>query len=510
MQGFAPGLRARGNAIRPLHAGGKEFGRVRASAGPPMTSFGPALPWHDPGAADTGGVPPAPHHSMRVPGPRALAAFWVAVLTLAGGGAGILHMLGPPESLPRAKPAAAIDAAPGPPPPTTAQAAGTADGVVPPAPVDADRRDHAATAWAPDGGSPLPVEVALLLPLAGRRLDIVRPQVWEVTAPVAPPVVIPALPDWAPPGAPASPPEESVPRLPRPAALALAALPGPHPDSLFPLGPALREAAPFAVPVVIHAPLPLIPGGPEPTDGIAAGPAAFEPSPLAIPPGEPPSPPSPRAPAVPEPAPVIAPADPPQPADPIRTAQIPEPPAPREEAEAEAAPLESAPPAANPEAGPKPMPAEGAPAPSTAADAPREDRAAMAVEPDRPPPAAATAAAPAPAAPPSLPPAMVAALLRRGEAMLAEGDISAARLLFERAARGGSGAAALALGRSHDPRFLAALGVRGLRADPEAAARWYEHASALGEAEATRLRQGLALATPPNRGQAPAAEERRP
>jgi hypothetical protein len=99
------------------------------------------------------------------------------------------------------------------------------------------------------------------------------------------------------------------------------------------------------------------------------------------------------------------------------------------------------------------------------------------------PPVAATPARSAPIAA-AMSPALLAALIRRGDAMLALGDISAARLLYERAAAGGSGAAALAAGRSHDPAFLAEIGAQGLRADPDAAATWYRRALELGETAA--------------------------
>ncbi len=68
------------------------------------------------------------------------------------------------------------------------------------------------------------------------------------------------------------------------------------------------------------------------------------------------------------------------------------------------------------------------------------------------PPASATAV-PQPAA--ALSPAVVASLLRHGDEMLGIGDIAAARLLFRRAAEAGSAAAAIAIGKTNDPRFLA-------------------------------------------------------
>ncbi len=74
---------------------------------------------------------------------------------------------------------------------------------------------------------------------------------------------------------------------------------------------------------------------------------------------------------------------------------------------------------------------------------------------------------------------MIGLLMRRGDAALAEGDIIAARLMFERAANLGSGAAAAAAGRTYDIDFLLRAGARGIRADPAAAARWYRRAAAL-------------------------------
>lgn len=73
---------------------------------------------------------------------------------------------------------------------------------------------------------------------------------------------------------------------------------------------------------------------------------------------------------------------------------------------------------------------------------------------------------------------------RRGEALAAIGDISGARRFLERAARAGSGAAALAMAESFDPRILPERGVIGLPPDRAAALAWYHRALALGIAEA--------------------------
>jgi TPR repeat protein len=75
-------------------------------------------------------------------------------------------------------------------------------------------------------------------------------------------------------------------------------------------------------------------------------------------------------------------------------------------------------------------------------------------------------------------------LVRRGDEMLAAGDISAARLFYERAAATGDARAATAAGKTYDPNFLRQVGAFGVAARPEQAARWYRQAIAAGDAEA--------------------------
>ena len=107
-----------------------------------------------------------------------------------------------------------------------------------------------------------------------------------------------------------------------------------------------------------------------------------------------------------------------------------------------------------------------------------------------PAPGPGAAQNPSPASRPTLPAAPVAALVRRGDTMLAIGDISAARLLYQRAAST-SGQAATAAGKTYDPAFLAQIGARGIRPDPAAAAEWYRKALALGDGEADQLLRRL-------------------
>lgn len=86
----------------------------------------------------------------------------------------------------------------------------------------------------------------------------------------------------------------------------------------------------------------------------------------------------------------------------------------------------------------------------------------------------------------------VKALLERGDSLIAKGDVASARLFYERAAEGGEGQAALRLGESYDPAFLARVHLSGVRGDALAAARWYRRARELGAGEAETLLQTLA------------------
>ena len=79
-----------------------------------------------------------------------------------------------------------------------------------------------------------------------------------------------------------------------------------------------------------------------------------------------------------------------------------------------------------------------------------------------------------------LPPDELVALLARGDQLFGNGDIIMARLFYERAAEGGDAQAALRLGETYDPAFLAQLGLSGVRGDQVVAARWYRHARSLG------------------------------
>ena len=114
----------------------------------------------------------------------------------------------------------------------------------------------------------------------------------------------------------------------------------------------------------------------------------------------------------------------------------------------------------------------------------------------RVPPPAGVPAAPArnpatKASPSGLSGAEVQALLARGDALVAKGDIASARLFYERAAEAGDGQAALRLGESYDPAFLAQAHLSGVRGDAVAAAHWYQRARELGITEAETLLQTI-------------------
>jgi hypothetical protein len=109
--------------------------------------------------------------------------------------------------------------------------------------------------------------------------------------------------------------------------------------------------------------------------------------------------------------------------------------------------------------------------------------------PPKPPPSAAPVASA-----PQLDPGLLPLLLSRGNAMLALGDISAARLLYERATALGSAGAATRLGNTYDAGFLASIQARGIVADQAAAIAWYRKAAVLGDTEAVHQLERFAPA----------------
>jgi hypothetical protein len=86
----------------------------------------------------------------------------------------------------------------------------------------------------------------------------------------------------------------------------------------------------------------------------------------------------------------------------------------------------------------------------------------------------------------------IAALIRRGEEFVANGDLAAARLMLQRAAEAQDARAALALAATYDPSVLAQLGIRGLAGDATMARAWYQKAKEFGSDEASRRLELLA------------------
>jgi hypothetical protein len=104
---------------------------------------------------------------------------------------------------------------------------------------------------------------------------------------------------------------------------------------------------------------------------------------------------------------------------------------------------------------------------------------------------AATAKVKTDPAVPRLSASEIAALVARGDALFAAGDVTNARLFYRRGADGGNGPAALRLGESFDPAFLAQAGLRQIPGDAKQAAYWYRRAHDLGVRGAALLLQSL-------------------
>ena len=79
--------------------------------------------------------------------------------------------------------------------------------------------------------------------------------------------------------------------------------------------------------------------------------------------------------------------------------------------------------------------------------------------------------------------AAVNAALKRGEDLMASGDIAAARLLLRRAAESGSARGALLLANTYDPVMLEKLHVHGCSPDLTLALQWYKKAGELGSTD---------------------------
>jgi hypothetical protein len=91
-----------------------------------------------------------------------------------------------------------------------------------------------------------------------------------------------------------------------------------------------------------------------------------------------------------------------------------------------------------------------------------------------------------------LDPGEVAASLKRAAALIASGDVAAARLVLRRPAETGEAQAAMILGETYDPAFLEKLNVHGVVPNIAAARGWYEKAKTFGAAEAAQRLDVLA------------------
>jgi hypothetical protein len=83
-------------------------------------------------------------------------------------------------------------------------------------------------------------------------------------------------------------------------------------------------------------------------------------------------------------------------------------------------------------------------------------------------------------------------LLARGDGLFAAGDLASARFFYERAANAGNAQAALRLGQTYDPAFLAQIKAKGVQSDASAAVHWYLQADKLGAPEAALMLRGMA------------------
>jgi hypothetical protein len=91
-----------------------------------------------------------------------------------------------------------------------------------------------------------------------------------------------------------------------------------------------------------------------------------------------------------------------------------------------------------------------------------------------------------------LDPDEIAALLGRGERLIASGDLAAARLVLQRAAEAEDARAALALAGTYDPIVLGQRAVHGFAPNIALARTWYERAEQFGSADAPRRLEMLA------------------
>jgi hypothetical protein len=85
----------------------------------------------------------------------------------------------------------------------------------------------------------------------------------------------------------------------------------------------------------------------------------------------------------------------------------------------------------------------------------------------------------------------IAYLLKRGEELVAAGQLGPARLVLQRAAEAGDSSAAFALAITYDPILLRGRVVIGVAPDGAMARAWYEKAKELGSMDASRRLEAI-------------------
>jgi hypothetical protein len=104
------------------------------------------------------------------------------------------------------------------------------------------------------------------------------------------------------------------------------------------------------------------------------------------------------------------------------------------------------------------------------------------------------AESPAPETARRMDPKEIAALIKRGEELLSNGDISAARLLLQRAAETHDARAAFVLAGTYDPMVIGQFSRGGGGSDMALARVWYQRARDWGSPDAPRQLEALASA----------------
>jgi hypothetical protein len=85
------------------------------------------------------------------------------------------------------------------------------------------------------------------------------------------------------------------------------------------------------------------------------------------------------------------------------------------------------------------------------------------------------------------------ALLSRGDTLLRAGDVTSARLYYQKGAEAGDGTAALRLGETFDPEFLKRAHLSLVRSDAEKAVDWYRRAAELDNPDAKLLLGNISM-----------------